>query len=126
MEKDARKLIKKDNTIFVFGANKQGRHGKGSALEAKLNWGAIYGQGEGRQGQSYGIPTKETPYKSLSLDEVRNHVNIFIEYANNHPELEFYVVKIGCNLAGFREEQIKPLFSNAPKNCILPVGWENG
>lgn len=56
----------------MFGSNRQGIHGKGSALEAKKHWRAIYGQGEGRQGNSYGIPTKETPYITLSLDDFYN------------------------------------------------------
>ena len=35
-----------ENQIFVFGSNTEGRHGKGSALKAKNNFGAIYGKSE--------------------------------------------------------------------------------
>ena len=49
----------KENEIFVFGSNRQGRHGKGAALTARNKFGAIYGQSEGLQGQSYAIITKE-------------------------------------------------------------------
>ena len=35
------------DTIFVFGSNPEGRHGSGSAKVARLQFGAIYGQGEG-------------------------------------------------------------------------------
>lgn len=45
--------------IFVFGSNLAGRHGAGSALEALKKHGAIYGQGVGRQGNSYAIPTND-------------------------------------------------------------------
>ena len=38
--------------IFVFGSNLAGRHGKGAALFAKKQHGAIQGQGEGLQGRS--------------------------------------------------------------------------
>lgn len=38
------------NEIFVFGSNMAGRHGKGAALYARLNHGAVYGQGIGLQG----------------------------------------------------------------------------
>ena len=55
--------------VFTFASNLEGRHGKGSALEARHKHGAIYGQGEGRQGNSYGIPTKKTPYITLPLSE---------------------------------------------------------
>ncbi|HAR37614.1 MAG TPA: hypothetical protein DCS09_02990, partial [Porphyromonadaceae bacterium] len=43
--------------IFVFGSNLGGNHGGGAALVAWKKFGAIYGQGVGLQGQSYGIPT---------------------------------------------------------------------
>lgn len=48
-----------DNVVFVFGSNLEGRHGAGAALFAKNNFGAIYGQSEGLQGNSYAIPTKD-------------------------------------------------------------------
>jgi hypothetical protein len=51
--------------IFVFGSNLAGRHGAGAALAALKDHGAIYGRGEGLQGQSYAIPTKDrTPWPS--------------------------------------------------------------
>ena len=43
--------------IFVFGSNLEGAHGGGAAYLAWKKWGAIWGQGTGLQGQTYGIPT---------------------------------------------------------------------
>ena len=48
-----------ENTIFVFGSNPEGRHGAGSAKVAKEKFGAVYGIGEGLQGHSYALPTKD-------------------------------------------------------------------
>lgn len=47
------------NTIFVFGSNPEGRHGAGAAKVAVEKFGAIYGIGEGWQGNAYAIPTKD-------------------------------------------------------------------
>lgn len=47
------------DTIFVFGSNPEGRHGAGAAKVAVKMFGAKYGQGEGLQGNSYALPTKE-------------------------------------------------------------------
>lgn len=47
------------NEIFVFGSNLSGHHGGGAALLAMNKWGAIWGQGVGLQGQTYGIPTMQ-------------------------------------------------------------------
>jgi hypothetical protein len=111
----------------VFGSNLAGRHGKGAALTAKLRHGATQGQGEGLQGQSYGIPTKggeKTGTLSLlPLHQIEWHVLRFVEFARDHPHLLFFVTRIGCGLAGFRDDQIAPFFRDAPANCLLPDRW---
>jgi hypothetical protein len=108
---------------FVFGANEIGVHGAGAALEARKYWSAILHCGEGPQGQSYAIPTKVNLSTVRELADINISVCEFISYATEHPELTFLVTKIGCGYAGFSEDQIKPMFENAPENCVLPVGW---
>ena len=53
-----------EDTIFVFGSNPEGIHGAGSSKVAMYYFGAIYGQGEGLQGSSYGLPTTILDYES--------------------------------------------------------------
>ena len=110
-----------DNQIFVFGSNEQGRHGGGAAYTAVKKFGAIMGQGEGLQGQSYAIPTME------GIDSMRNAIDRFIEYAKEHPELTFLVTRIGCGIAGYIEEEVAPLFADAKdiSNIYLPSGFWN-
>ena len=110
-------------TIFVFGSNLAGRHGKGAALTARLYHGARYGQGVGRQGNSYAIPTKDKNLVSLSLHTIESYVREFKEYARQHPELTFFVTRVGCGLAGYTDEMIAPMFKNSPSNCELPITW---
>ena len=109
-----------ENEIFVFGSNLAGAHGGGAALLAYRKFGAIWGQGVGLQGQSYGIPTMQG-----GVDTIEPYVDEFIAFAKAHPELLFYVTKIGCGIAGFTEEEISPLFAQAHgiDNIILPRGW---
>jgi hypothetical protein len=109
--------------IFVFGSNRSGRHGKGAALFARQNHGAIYGQGEGRQGDSYAIPTKDESLDPLTLDEISDHVHIFLGYARAHPELLFEVTRVGCGLAGYSDSQIAPMFRSLPANCVVAPEW---
>lgn len=109
--------------IFVFGSNLAGRHGKGAALVAKTDFGAIYGNGFGRQGNSYAIPTKGKNLEVLDLDTIKTYVNDFIIYAMQNPQLVFNVTRVGCGLAGYTDKQMSPLFSNCPNNCILPPSW---
>mgnify|MGYP002854188476 FL=1 len=102
--------------IFVFGSNAQGMHGGGAARQAALQFGAIMGQGEGLQGQSYAIPTME------GLDSLKAAVERFIVFADEHPEMNFLVTRIGCGIAGYRDSQIAPLFKRCIKmeNVALP------
>jgi len=109
--------------IFVFGSNVAGRHGKGAAKTAVEEHGAIYGRGTGPQGNSYAIPTKGSDLRTLPLDIIKLYVDQFTEYAHNHPELQFQVTRIGCGLAGYKDQDIAPMFSDAPENCQLPDGW---
>lgn len=109
--------------IFVFGSNLAGRHGKGAALHARRFHGAIYGQGEGLQGQSYGIPTKDENLKSRSLGEIADSINTFIEFAKNNPELQFEVTPVGCGLAGYEQRDIRPFFEHRPNNVLLNKDW---
>lgn len=106
--------------VFVFGSNLAGRHGKGAALWARQHRGAIYGKGFGPQGNSYAIPTKDERLRTLSLFEIREYVDSFIAYARFHPEMRFQLTPIGCGLAGYRHEQIAPMFADAPDNVIMP------
>jgi hypothetical protein len=114
-----------EGQIFVFGANRAGRHGKGAAKHALDHYGAIYGQGEGRQGNSYGIPTKDEHIKTLPLVEIKRHVETFLAYAGAKMGERFLVTAIGTGLAGYRHAQIAPMFRTAPRNCILPFEWHD-
>lgn len=106
--------------IFVFGSNLAGIHGAGSAKAAVEKYGAVYGHGVGLHGDSYAIPTKDHRIQTLPLQMVGNYVNQFIDFARQHPEMRFFVVAIGCGLAGFVPDQIGPMFADAPDNCLLP------
>lgn len=108
--------------IFVFGSNRQGRHGRGAALDAVENWGAVYGRARGLQGNSYAIVTKElrAGHPPVDLEEIREEVNTLLNFAAQFPELEFIVSPIGCGLAGFRPWQIAPMFKNRTPNVKLP------
>ncbi len=109
-----------EGQVFVFGSNLQGHHDGGAARVARERFGAIYGQGVGLQGQSYAIPTM-----NLTLGEISRYVDEFIWFADSHPEMTFMVTRIGCGIAGFRDEEIAPLFAKAYSlpNVFLPMSF---
>lgn len=96
------------NEIFVFGSNAGGFHSGGAAAYAMQKFGAIWGQGEGLQGQSYAIPTME------GLPDMEKAVQKFVTFAAEHPELRFLVTRVGCGIAGYTIQQVAPLF----RECI--------
>ena len=106
----------KPDEVFVFGSNLAGMHGGGAAYVAWLKFGAVMGQGVGLQGQSYGIPTMQG-----GVETIKPYVDEFICFAKAHPELFFYVTRIGCGIAGFLDGEIAPLFAdarNVPNICL--------
>ena len=107
----------KDNEIFVFGSNLQGSHAGGAAAIAAKQFGAIWGQGVGLQGKSYGIPTMHG-----GIEEIKPYVDEFFEFAKQNPNLKFLVTRIGCGIAGFTEEEMAPLFAEGVdvENVYLP------
>jgi hypothetical protein len=109
--------------IFVFGSNEAGRHGKGAALHARKEYGAEYGVGLGRTGDAWAIPTKDAKLRTLPLVKIEQYVAQFLSYAGAHPELMFKVTAIGTGLAGYKHEDIAPMFAGAAANCRLPEEW---
>ncbi len=109
----------KPNEVFVFGSNVNGYHGGGAALTALQKFGAIWGQGEGLQGQSYGIPTME------GIDSMKAAIERFILFAKEHRELIFLVTPIGCGIAGYKPEEVAPFFRSAIdlENVYLPESF---
>ena len=107
------------NEIFVFGSNVNGFHAGGAAAAAMHHFGAVWGQGEGLQGQSYALPTME------GMDSMRAAVERFTQFAAQHPELRFLVTRIGCGIAGYRVQQVAPLFKDCIRleNVALPADF---
>lgn len=65
----------------------------------------------------YPIPTI-----GKTIEEIKNEVDTFINYAKSNPEERFHVRPIGYDKAGYTVEQIAPLFADAKNvtNILLP------
>jgi len=107
------------NEVFVFGSNIHGHHLGGAARAAMERFGAVWGQGVGLQGQSYAIPTME------GLDHMAVAINLCIRFARLNPDKRFLTTRIGCGIAGYRDEDIAPLFRDAMQvnNITLPASF---
>ena len=103
--------------VFVFGSNASGAHGGGAALFAHQRFGAVWGQSEGLQGQSYGIDTMS------GLDVFETQAARFVAFAREHPELRFLVTEVGCGIAGYTPEQVAGFFRGSPVNVVLPESF---
>ena len=89
--------------IFVFGSNALGYHTGGASGTARKKFGAVWGQAEGLQGQSYAIPVDFG--KDVRKDnEVKAAVDRFIAFAKEHGDLFFFVTRVGCGIAGYHDE----------------------
>ena len=106
-------MFEKDE-IFVFGSNLAGKHLGGAAKAAHNKFGAQWGVGVGLTGQAYAIPTMQG-----GVETIKPYVDEFIEFAQEHQEMKFLVTCIGCGIAGFKAEEIAPLFKQAIAVCNI-------
>lgn len=128
--------LPQNGEVFVFGSNLAGIHGAGAAKVAHEKFGAVYGRGVGMQpnNKSYAIPTKGTDLRfALTLDQIKKHIAAFVEFTHSVDSLVkdtvyyshegFFVTRVGCGFAGYRDEEIAPLFRDA-KNCSFALQWK--
>lgn len=112
------------NQIFVFGSNTLGYHTGGASGTARKKFGAVWGQPEGLQGQSYAIPVDFG--KGIRKDnEVKASVEKFIAFAKENEKLFFFVTRVGCGLGGYRDDEMALFFKDAldVKNICLPKSF---
>ena len=109
------------NQIFVFGSNTLGYHTGGASRTARKKFGAVWGQPEGLQGQSYAIPVDFG--KGIRNDvDVKAAVERFISFAKEHTELFFLVTRVGCGTGGYHDDEMAQFFKDALniRNISLP------
>lgn len=111
------------NTIFVFGSTLAARHNTGAAKYAWSMYGAEPGVSDGRTGRSYAIPTRDRAGEPLPLADIEAAIDRFLAYTRDHPELEFWVTRIGCGLGGHEDTDVAPFFLLAGPNVTLPDDW---
>ena len=104
-----------ENGIFCFGANVEGRHGLGAAKVAREKFGAVYGQGFGLQGRSFGIVTKDLrkeKHPSVSKLFIVSQILALYLFAEQNKHLDFYVAYSGDgnNLNGFTSQEMAEMF----------------
>lgn len=125
------------NQVFVFGSNLMGDHAGGAARFALGHRGAEWGIGQGftqcinhdvdaqSNLMSYALPTMAMLGVPLTLEGVRAAVTLFKVFAYVREDLEFFVTPAGCGIAGFKHEDIAPMFADAPLNCVMPPEWKD-
>lgn len=124
-----------DDTIFVFGSNPEGRHGAGAAKIAREQFGAIYGQGEGLQGNAYALPTKDLRVKknnslrSISPEQIIKSIKKLYETAKQNPDKQFKVAYRNTDrvsLNGYTGLEMIDMFLKAgpiPTNIVFSKEW---
>lgn len=118
--------------VFVFGSNEAGRHGLGAAKIAAGRFGAIYGVGDGYMTNSetislfdqhcYAIATKNKYIKTLPIDVVKRNIEKFVGFSKGS-QLQFFLTRVGCGLAGYADDQIAPFFKECGDNVNFPKEW---
>lgn len=111
--------------VFVFGSNEAGRHGAGAAKFAREYIGYPYYEYDGQIGNAYGIPTKDAWIGTLPIEAISKYVLKFLNHVHNNQQYVYYLTPIGCGLAGYKHEDIAPLFIQGLQlpNLMMPDEW---
>ncbi len=112
-----------EDTIFVFGSNMAGTHQGGAAKTALLHFGATKGVGRGWAGQSFAIPTMNEHLQQMPLSQIQHYIDDFKIYTKNHPKMKYFITSVGCGVAGYKVEEIAPMFKGVSRNVIFPVSF---
>lgn len=124
-----------EDVVFVFGSNPEGRHGAGAAKVAVNSFGAIYGQGEGLQGNAYAIPTKDLRvlynkgFRSISPARITDSIRKMYDCARRNPDKRFMVAYRNTrerSLNGYTGYEMMQMFLNAgtlPENVWISDEW---
>ena len=143
-------ITPEQDTIFVFGSNPEGRHGAGSARVARIQFGAVYGQGEGLQGNAYALPTTELRYNvrdeywdknseysrhPMSPQKIIENIERMYECARRNPEKKFKIAYRNhpdeVTLCGYAGKELMSFFKAAagedgyPENIYFSEEWAN-
>lgn len=130
-------IVPAENVVFVFGSNPEGRHGAGAAKTARLHFGAIYGQGEGLQGRSYAIPTKDLRvtfnkgYRSIGPKAIMESIRKMYDCAREYPDKRFMVAyrnTYNRSLNGYTGIEMIRMFLDAgpvPQNVWFSEEWQS-
>ena len=112
-----------EDTVFVFGSNMAGNHADGAAHTALAHFGAMQGVGRGWSGQSYAIPTMNEHLQQMPLSQIQHYIDDFKIYTKNHPKMTYFITSIGCGIAGYKTEEIAPMFKGISHNVIFPSSF---
>lgn len=112
-----------EDSIFVFGSNLAGLHQEGAAKIALDHFGALAQVGRGWAGQSFAIPTMNEHLQQMPLSQIQHYVDDFKTYSQNHPQKTYFITAIGCGAAGYKVEEIAPMFKGISSNVILPISF---
>lgn len=112
-----------ENTVFVFGSDMIGQHADGAAKTAVAHFGALNGVGRGWSGQSYAIPTMNEHFQQMPLSQIQHYIDDFKIYTKNHPKIQYFITSLGCGIAGYKIEEIAPMFRGISHNVIFPQSF---
>ena len=111
------------DTIFVFGSNATGEHFGGAARVAHELFGAKWGHVSGLCGQSYAISTMSLREEDPEPAPLKGQIKTFLTLVKAMPNHEFFLTRVGCGIAGRRDEDVVKMFGPALPNINYPNIW---
>ncbi len=111
--------------VYVFGCRiNDSTFSDGTAAVATRFHGVTPGTWNGRNGNGYAIPCRNSDGAPLPLRSLSEYVTEFLKYAKSNPTVQFRVARVGGEKEGHKDAVLAPLWRSAPPNCALPAIWQ--
>ena len=61
--------------------------------------------------------------QQMPLSQIQHYIDDFKIYTKNHPKIKYFITSVGCGIAGYKVEEIAPMFKGISHNVIFPQSF---
>lgn len=57
----------------------------------------------------------------MPLSQIQHYIDDFKIYVKHHPKMKFFITAVGCGVAGYKVEEIAPMFKGIGQKVISSI-----
>ena len=61
--------------------------------------------------------------QQMPLSQIQHYIDDFKIYTKNHPKIKYFITSVGCGIAGYKVEEIAPMFKGISTMSFFPQSF---